>query len=210
MKSAIKILALASLSFASLAHAQEVALPPQVPAAPVIPAAPEAPAAPAIAAAIPAQQNNFPALPPSNPCKTENILGYWKLVKVYEQPQGEETKDFSITPLQFVRYSKDTTYKYVKFPQRVDKKTYFNSFERKEGDSLQQFVVNDTGFVYFYNEGNVVDTQACFIVAQDLGEFKAGQMLMMPPAPQPGQLASKRLLKVYYNVTPKPKPGRKK
>jgi hypothetical protein len=79
-----------------------------------------------------------------------------------------------------------------------NRRAFYDKFKRKEGDSLTQYTVYE-GFVYFYNEGKIVDTQACFIVANDFGEFKKGRMLLMPPAPQEGQEVTTRLLRVYHN-----------
>lgn len=144
-------------------------------------------------------QTAFPALPPSNPCKKpEEIRGFWRLIKTYETPQGSETKDLADKPHQYLFFAKDTTYRSLKLAQRVrGRQNFYNRFKRVEGEPAFQYVVSDSGFIFFYKDSVVIDTQACFIAAQDFGEFKKGNMLLLPPAPQAAQTASTRLLKVY-------------
>ena len=61
---------------------------------------------------------------------------------------------------------------------------------------LQQFVIQKSGMIFFYQNSVAVDSQACFIVASHVGSFLVGQMLMMPPAGQ----TSVRLVKVYEKI----------
>lgn len=191
---------LAILMVTTPTRAQEVAAPAPAPApATAIPA-------------IPAQtQSSFPVLPPSAPCKPEQVHGLWRLNAVFEEPAGVMISDFTAMPFQYLHLSKDTTYRYLKAAERVNgRKVFFDKFIRREGDPLQQYVVHEKGFIYFYNAGNVVDTQACFIVASESGRFLKGSMLLMPPAPTDGKPPSVRLVKLYYNITPKKTAPRKK
>ncbi|MDX2112694.1 MAG: hypothetical protein SFW63_03035 [Alphaproteobacteria bacterium] len=143
--------------------------------------------------------NTFPTLPPSRPCTSEDLWGYFRLEKLYEQPAGDESTDFQATPLQFLHFAADSTYRPLKLAnQSRNRRAFYDRFKRKEGDPLMQYVVHE-GFVYFYNDGNALDTQACFIVANDTDEFKKGRMLLMPPAPQPGEEVKHRVLRVYHN-----------
>jgi hypothetical protein len=172
---------------------------PPNPAA-IMPPALTAPAASAAPAANPSPLSNiFPTLPPSAPCKPGDLWGYYRLEKLYEQPAGGESADFRAAPLQFFHFAANGTYRPLKLAQRMsDRKAFYESFNRKEGDPLTQYAVHE-GFVYFYNEGQHIDTMACFIVANDVGEFKKGRLLLMPPAPQDGQEATARVLRVYHN-----------
>lgn len=192
----------AAFSFPILA--QEAAAPPA--AALAVPVAPAPTATPSF--------DGFPNLPPSEPCTQKAVQRYWRLQKVYEVPQGAHTRDFVAQPLQYIHFDKDATYRTLKMEKRLGgRKAFYNRFTRKAGDPLQQYVLHEKGFVYFYNEGNVIDTQACFIVAEKLGNFKKGQMLLMPPAPAAGQPVTSRLLKQYegfVKAKPKPKPKKKR
>jgi hypothetical protein len=194
----------------AIAWAQQAVVPAPAPAAIAAPAAavpaPANPAAvvPPAPANRPAPQasplsNVFPTLPPSTPCKPGDLWGFYRLEKLYEQPAGKESADFQATPMQYIHFSADSTYRPLKLATKTNnRRAFYDKFKRKEGDSLTQYTVYE-GFVYFYNEGKIVDTQACFIVANDFGEFKKGRMLLMPPAPQEGQEVTTRLLRVYHN-----------
>ncbi|MFW0776600.1 MAG: hypothetical protein ACN2B6_02650 [Rickettsiales bacterium] len=190
---------LPSVVFSLPVMAQDVAAPP---------------AAALVAPAVTGQSSSFegfPDLPPSRPCTQKELQRYWHLQKVYEVPQGTYTRDFTARPHQYIHFGKDTTYRMVKMEKRVGRKAFYKQFARKAGDPLQQYVVHDKGFVYFYNEGNVIDTQACFIVAEASGDFKKGFMLLMPPAPPAGQPVTQRVLRLYEGFVKKnPKKKRKK
>ncbi len=163
-----------------------------------------APASPATAANTPQPaasklSNVFPELPPSRPCTHEDLWGYYGIEKLYEQPAGKESADFQAAQLQFLHFAADSTYRSVKLAGRApSRKAFYDKFKRNEGDPLLQYVVHE-GFLYFYNNGKPLETQACFIVANEQGEFKKGYLLLMPPAPQEGEVVSSRLLKVYKN-----------
>lgn len=159
-------------------------------------------------------QTAFPALPPARPCKLDDVQNkIWKLLKIYQSPYGAEAVEFDAAPWVYIGFGGpgdyNGLYKIVKPTRRYPAREFWPLFTPNEGDPLQQYVVHDKGFIYFYNSGNVVDTQACFIVANDSGPFKQGQMLMMPPAPADGAKPSVRLVKQYQDISPKPR-GRKR
>jgi hypothetical protein len=202
----LAVLFVAGLSFG--ASAQEM---PQASESVVAPAAPNpaaimppAPPKPQVQTPAAGEQssvlsNVFPELPPSEPCKPGDLWGYYRLEKLYEQPAGKESADYQTAPLQFIHFSADSTFRPLKLAQRINnRRAFYDRFTRKEDDPMLQYTVHE-GFVYFYNEGRPIDTQACFIVANDFGEFKKGRLILMPPAPQEGEQITSRLLRVYHN-----------
>ena len=162
--------------------------------------------APAPASSLPAvpgvtRTSYFPALPPSRPCKIADIIGEWRMVQLFEDPQGTETAAFSAEPYQYLSFTQEQTYKSLKsMRQDLSEPGIINALQRTEADGLKQYVIGDTGVIYFYNEGVVVDTQVCFIVSNPRGPFSVGQMLIMPPAPTDGNVPSVRLVKQYSRL----------
>ena len=69
--------------------------------------------------------------------------------------------------------------------------------------ALLQFLLQDAGMLYIYQERVATDTMVCFIVAETRPPFGAGNMLLMPPKGQ----VNGRLIKQYKKVwPPKPQP----
>ncbi len=195
-------LALLALSVSS-ASAQEAAAPAPV-AAPVVPATPapapaapqpeRAPAADAIPVTLQPNAGDFPPLPPSRPCARPDADGLWQLKAVYENPRGPTSADFANNPYQYILFLRDDTYRTYKeiwgekTPEQVKK-----ALEAAPPASVQQFVVHESGMVFFYVDGQNIDTQACFIVANQRGPYEPGEMILMPPE---GRIAT-RLALVY-------------
>ncbi len=197
MKAAYAIFLLAA-AVATSAIAQEAApttiaqeAQPAIPVPAII--APPTPAAPVPQAQMQPQQGVVPPLPPSNPCAQNGLLGIWKLARVYENPASAETAAFSSFPYQFLTLNADSTYKEYKSATNEAGKVVFNKIRFQQPPNLQQYLSHESGALYFYKDGVATDTQMCFIVASAQGEFKAGQMLLMPPQGQ----SSVRLIKVY-------------
>jgi hypothetical protein len=138
----------------------------------------------------------FPSLPPSSRCTKDLLAGTWKLLALYEVPAGREMQLYIKRPLQFNVFSHDGLYSsYISswrdIPYQNVKR---EAFAQKGGP--QQFVVKDSGIIFFYKDGIAIDSLACFIVAQNDGPFELGQMLLMPPE----QAARGRLVKIYQKV----------
>jgi hypothetical protein len=142
----------------------------------------------------------FPALPPSKPCTVGDVVGNWKLVQVFEEPQGAASAAFSYEPYQYLSMTAEQTYKSYKNMRAENEPVVLSLLQRTEEDGLKQYVIGDSGVVYFYDEGVVMDTQVCFIVSNPRGQFTVGQMLIMPPAPADGNVPSVRLAKVYTRI----------
>lgn len=143
-----------------------------------------APAAPALVITTPpvAQSSYFPALPPSKPCNRQDVDGLWKLKQVYEVPAGKITTDFNAKPHQYLLFTRDETYTvYKDVWGEKGPKEVFLGMRNARTQALQQFVVHESGIVFFYTDGRPVDSKACFIVANPQAPFVAGQMLLMPP-----------------------------
>jgi hypothetical protein len=148
-----------------------------------------------------ARASYFPALPPAKPCTLADVVGNWKLVQVFEEPQGAETAAFSYEPYQYLSLTTDQTYKtYKNMSAPLAEEAVPSVLQRTEEDGLKQYVIGDSGVIYFYSEGTVVDTEVCFIVSNARGQFTVGQMLIMPPAPADGNVPSVRVAKVYSRV----------
>jgi hypothetical protein len=152
-------------------------------------------AAPAAAPPAKGQQVYFPQLPPSSPCVKKDIAGLWRLVRVYENPVHNESQMYSVQPYQYLFFDWNDTYRQLKSSAVVEETGLISHFKTLGGD-LQQFVVNDSGFVYLYTNSVATETWACFTVANQTPEFVMGQMLLMPPAGQ----SVVRLVKVYERV----------
>lgn len=200
----IVIFALASIPLAS---AQETPAPAGTPAAvpETSPAAAAAPpvkvAAAAATAQVPfqARANHVPALPESRPCTAGDVVGAWRLAQVYENPPDAAMRDFSATPYQYLLFSGDSTYSSYKNISPGDETSIVAQLSAPSQQGLQQFLVQEGGFIFFYRDGIAIDTQACFIVVNPKDPFTAGQMLMMPPQGQ----SAVRLVKVYSIISDK-------
>ena len=176
---------------------------PAVPDAPVQQAAPQMP----VEGANAGVQAYFPALPPSRLCKPRDLIGLWKLSTVFENPTGPELADFSASPFQYIAFSPDSTFALYKGSraESSDLEVLKKMAARKEA-VLLQYVMHESGVVYFYKDGIAFDSFACFIVANKLSPFYAGQMLFMPPPDK----ATVQMVRVYQKINfnmPKGKRG---
>ena len=169
-------------------NAPEVAEPSQN--LPPLPDMPE-PAAPVV-------QSGIPALPASNPCTSETIVGLWKLQNVYEDPAGSETASFSVSPLQYLFFGGKGIYgRYNATADGMKPKAIVGEM-KTHTTGLQQYVVQESGMVYYYLDKVANDVQACFIVEDERSPFLRGNMLLMPPK---GQITG-RLIKHYVKIWP--------
>lgn len=139
----------------------------------------------------------FPALPPSRLCTKNDIVGLWKLMMVFENPTGLELSDYSALPFQYFIFEKDDTFASYKGSQNPGSDTnVLNKLRENRGKVLEQFVMHDSGVLYFYKDGVSYDSLACFIAANKLDPFNVGQMLLMPPPDK----ANTRMVRVYQRV----------
>jgi hypothetical protein len=149
------------------------------------------------------RNKDFPPLPPSRPCAFSDILGDWKLSNVYEYPAGPEMHDFAARPHQYLQFYQESTYgKYSDPNARKLGPEGVRREIKKDQQGLHQFVVAESGVIYFYNQGVAADSRACFIVANAKEPYVVGSMLLMPPAGQ----QSARLVKVYIRHVPESAP----
>lgn len=139
----------------------------------------------------------FPELPPSRPCTKQNLIGVWQLYQLYENPTGSETTNFAAQPYQFLLFDLDDTYKETRSSIAVNAAAGIAGIKNLQLDTLQQYLVNDTGIIYFYKDSIATDNLACFIVANPTGQFMPGQMLLMPPIGQ----STSRVARVYRQLT---------
>ncbi|MFO0388431.1 MAG: hypothetical protein ACK502_01735 [Alphaproteobacteria bacterium] len=139
----------------------------------------------------------FPALPPSRLCTKNDIVGLWKLMMVFENPTGIELSDYSASPFQYFIFEKDDTFASFKGSQSPGSDTnVLNKLRSNRSKVLEQFVMHDSGVLYFYKDGVSYDSLACFIAANKLDPFSVGQMLLMPPPDK----ANVRMVRVYQKV----------
>lgn len=143
------------------------------------------------------QQRQFPQLPPSRPCTAKDLVGIWKLATVYEEPLGPETTNFHALPNQYFMYKKDSIYGKYNAPTSDLPAVMVMDEINKRDDGLHQYLVNESGIVYYYNQGVAVDSQACFIVANEREPFYIGQMILMPPKGS----TTTRLVKLYNRIS---------
>lgn len=146
------------------------------------------------------KNRQFPPLPPSRACTSGDIHGNWKLIDVYEEPPGNALAEYGLRPNQYIQFFQDNTY--ARFSDPYARKLTPEDVRREvkktqpEG-ALYQYVMGETGAIYFYSQGVATDSLACFIVANQRGNFAVGQMLLMPQAGQ----QSSRFVKVYIRHT---------
>jgi hypothetical protein len=179
-------------TMSAIANAQQL-LPPPTALAPVSAGRPAPPP-------VNKQPGYFPPLPPSRPCVGSDLFGTWKLLQVYENPVGQALTEFKAQSFQHLFFRGDNTY--------VEYKSYYNENENAVNDKvnglrstdLQQFLMDASGFLFFYKNGLSIDTQACFIVTNPLGTFMPAEMLLMPPEGQ----ATSRLVKQYTKTSGTP------
>ncbi|MDE3060915.1 MAG: hypothetical protein KGJ06_07880 [Pseudomonadota bacterium] len=151
-----------------------------------------------------AQDESFPQLPPSSPCRQADIVGIWSLVHVYESPSGSEAAAAVSSPSQYMLFDANNTFGKYNAGNTPLPPDQVRAQILSHASGVQQYVVQDkTGFIFFYDNSVAFDTQACFIVANPVDAFYEGEMLLMPPE---GQI-KERLVKVYAKIwPPKPKP----
>jgi hypothetical protein len=142
----------------------------------------------------------FPALPPSRPCVKKDMRSAWKLVQVYENPIGTALAQFNAEPFQYLYFDPDTTIREYKSSQQPLSGMEVKQKMMAQQGTLKQYLVHESGIIYFYQDGVAVDSQACFIVANRQEPFVPGQMLLMPPAPPEGQQAASRVVKVFKRI----------
>ena len=141
----------------------------------------------------------FPELPPSRPCTSDDMRGLFHLISVYEDPQGVETSSFRASPNQYIQFRASSVYARINMEQEGVSPRDIAKQMRDHAAGLLQYVIQDNGFIYFYQNSVAIDVQACFVVATGKGPFKAGQFLFMPPK---GQIQG-HLVKVYEYIGPK-------
>lgn len=146
------------------------------------------------------QTGFFPDLPPSTTCPAPYIFGLWELQHVYESPPGSELAAYNANPVQYIGFGKDTRfYKYNAGNVRMHPEVVLRHMKNHTG-GVMQYLLEEAGMLYFYQDSVAVETKVCFIVTDTLPPFPAGNMLLMPPK---GTTAS-RLVKEYKKVWPKP------
>jgi len=145
-----------------------------------------------------AEAPKMPQLPPAKPCIAAEVAGLlWKEIQVYEVPPGDETQALSENPEQYLLLRVNNTYAQLNAGHTAMSEADIRAAMDQNNTVLSQYLLQNTGMIYFYQNSAVVDTQVCFIVTNPKGEFHVGQMLLMPPE---GQLPQ-RVVKVFDRVT---------
>lgn len=176
--------------------------PPRTDDKPVYKPPAQLPAMPKPPEAAPVKAD-IPPLPQSRSCKAPDLIGLWKLAQVFESPPGTEISAFTGNPVQYLLFRPDSFYGRLNAGKTEMPAGAAISNITQHTAGQQQYVAQNSGFVYFYQDSVAVDTQACFIVAKSSDGFTQGQMLLMPPQ---GKING-RLVKAYSKVwTPPPPP----
>ena len=145
----------------------------------------------------------IPTLPPSLPCKPEWLFGLWELQHVYESPLGTETEAYKINPVQYVAFQKDSRFYRFNAGRTESKPEDVLKLMTGHSGALLQYLLQDAGMLYLYQDSVATDTEVCFVVAETKPPYAAGNLLLMPPK---GQING-RLIKLYKKVwPPKPQP----
>lgn len=153
-----------------------------------------------------ALQAAFPALPPSRICTPKDVLGVWKMAQVYQEPAGKARQDFIDNPFHYVRFDKNSMFGEYENSKMEQGGAVLKRLGNSMVNDQQQYLVHDSGIMFLYQNGASTGSMACFIVTDPHGEFKKGQMLLMPPAPTDGKPPAMRLVKVYEHPAPPPRP----
>lgn len=143
-----------------------------------------------------ARAQGFPVLPAARACKREDLIGMWKLDALYEVPSAIEMNNYSISPVQYILFEPNDTFGKLNAGEQSMEIQNVRDEIARQTSGLQQFVIQKSGMIFFYQNSVAVDSQACFISAAHVGTFFVGQMLLMPPAGQ----TSVRLVKVYEKI----------
>jgi|GEM_PF-2991894 len=150
-----------------------------------------------VVAPFPVMLGRVPALPSARKCTPKDAPGLWKLMMVYEEPKGGETTEFYARPSQYLWFQPDSSYgQYWSDRDVLLHPQMIRNAMRSQAQGLQQYLVHESGMLYFYLNSAAVKTQACFIVDQDKDFFYEGQMLLMPPNVQ----SPTRWVKVYTKI----------
>jgi len=148
------------------------------------------------ASKAPVRPAAIPPLPISNICKQSDMEGLWKLQQVYEEPAGSASAAFNLNPIQYVYYKPNGVYGKYNGDGGLTTPALIIDHIDKHAAGLQQYLLQNTGIVYYYQDKIANDTQTCFIVLKRKDPFMPGDMLLMPPK---GQITG-RLIKQYSKV----------
>lgn len=144
----------------------------------------------------PVRRSSIPPLPVSRVCAKPDIEGLWKLQRVYEEPLGMEVAAFKATPMQYLYFRGDGTYGKYSGEGALTAPAAIIDYIGHHTVGLQQYLLQDTGLIYYYQDKIASNTQTCFIVVQPSATFALGSLLLMPPK---GQING-RLIKQYSKV----------
>ena len=142
------------------------------------------------------------ALPPSNPCKATDLPGVWKLENVYESPSGKEAASFAASPSQYIYFEDNNVFGKYNAPAGNMKPEDIRDQIVQHASGLQQYLMQDKEFIFFYQDRVASGTQACFIVETAQSPFAKGQLILMPPK----GTVSGRLVKWYSKIWSPPTP----
>jgi hypothetical protein len=107
------------------------------------------------------------------------VEGLWRLIQVFEKPEGAWTEDSQQYPWQVRYFGDDSLYGEYKGAERVRDRAHLLKLLRASAiQNEQQYVLGDEGLIYFYKNGNATLTMYCGIVQNTREPYRAGDMVL--------------------------------
>lgn len=141
---------------------------------------------------MPVQDPNAPGFrrqPRVRFCYQNDMRGFWKLRRVFETPEGVMAGDFKEFSHQYFYFEGNgIRYDLKSKQEHVDRGKLLQAMKDSKGDDLQQFVVNDSGGLYFYTNRELAGSYYCGIAEESGGPYLQGDMILTPAEGQGGSL----------------------
>ncbi len=124
-------------------------------------------------------------------CRTDDVIGMWMLVRVFETPAGAWTTDFQQYPYQYRMF--DRGVKKLYFELKGTKEYPRPGMLRKalltsSPSIAKQYTVGDKGAVFFYENGAATGSLYCGIVNEDRAPYQTGDMVLTPTQASSAQI----------------------
>lgn len=150
-----------------------------------------------------AQSDIFPALPPSRACPVGDMDGAWKLVRLYEVPEGAASLAYNNAPHQYLYFDPNQTYAELRgtkyYPEARELET---ALRRALKSPLRQYVLTDAGALYLYESGRSVGAYYCHLATRAQTPFLPGDMVLRTGAEAEGPRQMMIYRKVRFDNAP--------
>ncbi len=163
-------------------------------------------------AASTAQAAELKRLPQDmRPCVDADMQGLRKLRNVLETTVGPGTAAFNNAPHQYIFFRKNQTFATVSGSVFYPGPKPLNEALRTAfKNNMHQYVLGESGALYYYKDGKATDAYTCRVVTKPQGNYRQGDMLLIT-----SKAGSKEAtVRLYFRPTfqqpgAQPKPGAK-